>query len=200
MLNVNSIVFDYPDVRLLQDISFTVNAGCMLHLQGGNGSGKTTLLKLLAGLIRPEEGHIDYDGVSIHNDISSYQRRLGYVGHKTGVSRCLTVQEHCRFELQNDGLGLSMEELMEAFSLDGLQDVECGLLSQGQRRRVGLLRLLMSDASLWLLDEPLVALDKQAVDSLTQFIHIHLARGGQVVLTSHQPLPLSAGHCMEYHL
>ena len=200
MLNVNSLLFDYPDITLLKDITFRVDVGCLLHLRGSNGSGKTTLLKLLAGLLKPIEGFICYGGRSIYDDLSSYKRNICYVGHKTGASQLLTVRENCQFDLQRDRHGLSFSELIRSFSLDGLEDVECSLLSVGQRRRVGLLRLLMSDASLWLLDEPLVALDKQTIVSLTKFIQLHLARGGQVVLTSHQNLPLRRENYVEYHL
>jgi heme exporter protein A len=89
---------------------------------------------------------------------------------------------------------------MKRFSLLGLDDVLCGLLSAGQRRRVGLLRLLMSEASLWILDEPLVALDSAGVDVLMDCFSEHLDKGRQIVMTSHQEIPLLGHACQDYHL
>ncbi len=200
MLQVERLDFDYSDKPLLQGVQFSVNAGCLLHLRGGNGAGKTTLLKLLAGILRPTQGDIRYSGHSIIKDVAAYQQNICYVGHKAGVSQSLTVRENCRFELRRNRHTLPFEQFIKSFALEGLDDVPCGLLSVGQRRRVGLLRLAMSEASLWLLDEPLVALDQDAVAILMVSLNKHLARGGLVVLTSHQDLPLSQGNYQEYRL
>lgn len=200
MLDVEHLDFDYPDKQLLHGVQFTVNPGCLLHLRGGNGAGKTTLLKLLAGVLHPTQGDIRYCGHSIRKNVATYQRAICYVGHKTGVSQLLTVRENCRFELHRNDHTQSFEELIKRYDLQGLEDVVCGLLSAGQRRRVGLLRLAMSDASLWLLDEPLVALDKDAVSILMITLNQHLARGGLVVLTSHQNIPQGPGNYQEYCL
>ena len=200
MLAVKNLDFDYPDKVLLSGIQLSVETGCLLHLRGGNGTGKTTLLKLLAGLLIPLRGEVLYRGLSITDDVAAYQRNICYVGHKTGVSQLLTTRENCRFELHRSRCVLPFDELMTSFSLQGLEDVACGLLSVGQRRRVGLLRLLMSDAPLWLLDEPLVALDKDAIAILITSLDMHLASGGQVVLTSHQDLPLKQDNYQEYSL
>ena len=200
MLEILDLDFDYPDKSVLKAIQFAVPAGHLMHLRGGNGAGKTTLLKLLAGMLRPTKGDICYDRQSIHEDLPSYQQSICYIGHKTGVSQLLTVRENCRFDLRRDGTGLSFEALIHDFALEGLEDDVCGLLSVGQRRRVGLLRLLMSDAHLWLLDEPLVALDHHAVTMLMIAIQTHLANGGLVVLSSHQNLPLGTDNYQEYLL
>jgi len=200
MLEVIDLNFDYIDRPLLHGIEFSLNKGCLLHLRGANGSGKTTLLKLLAGLLQPDQGDIRYLGHSITDDLAAYQHDICYVGHKSGISQLLTIRENFCFELCNTRCQLSFTELMQIFSLQGLEDMPCGLLSAGQRRRVGLLRLLMSDASLWLLDEPLVALDKDAICILMTCLTDHLAQGGQVILTSHQRLPLNDGDYQEYHL
>lgn len=200
MLEVSNLDFDYPDKQVLHRVEFTVNPGCILHLRGGNGAGKTTLLKLLAGILHPERGDIRYCGHTITEDIATYQQHICYVGHKTGVSQLLTVRENCRFELHRDQSILSFDEMIKYFSLQGLEDVACNLLSVGQRRRVGLLRLLMSNAPLWLLDEPLVGLDKEAISLLIASLTKHQARGGQIVLTSHQNLPLGKENYQEYCL
>lgn len=200
MLQVIHLDFNYVDKQVLSDIGFSVPLGTLLHLRGSNGCGKTTLLKLLAGILSPERGEIRYGNQPIKNDLAAYQQQICYVGHKTGVSQLLTARENYRFELHRDKSSLSFEEMIKLFSLQGLEDIPCNLLSVGQRRRVALLRLLMSKAPLWLLDEPLVALDKEAIASLINVITNHLHCGGQVVLTSHQDLPLRKTDYLEYFL
>lgn len=200
MLEVNNVSFDYADKPLLHNVQFSVPAGHLLHLRGNNGTGKTTLLKLLSGMLRPLSGDICYQGQSIWQDLAVYQDAICYVGHKAGISQLLTVRENCRFALRHNPHQLSLEALLQRFALSGLEDVLCGVLSAGQRRRVGLLRLLMSDASLWLLDEPLVALDHDAVGLLMNCFSEHLNKGGQIILTSHQTIPLLNNHCLEYCL
>jgi heme exporter protein A len=200
MLEVKHLGFDYPDKQLLQGVEFVVPEGGLLHLRGSNGAGKTTLLKLLSGMLLPTQGEIHYCGRSIHDHIAVYQQNVCYVGHKSGISQLLTVRENCRFDLHQANQLLPFDDLIKSFSLSGLEDVQCGLLSVGQRRRVGLLRLAMTHASLWLLDEPLVALDNDAIAILMASLNTHLSRGGLVVLTSHQNLPLGQVNYQEYLL
>ena len=200
MLDVINLDFDYTDAPLLQSVNFTLSQGALLHLRGVNGSGKTTLLKLLAGLLHPQRGEIRYDGRSIHENMPQYQQEICYVGHKTGVSHILTVREAFRFEVQFQDQTASFNDVLSDFHLQGFEDVPCGLLSVGQRRRVALMRLLASPASLWLLDEPLVALDHKGVNILMSCIERHLAKGGQIILTSHQNLPLKTERFKEYCL
>ena len=197
MLDVKEIEFEYPDKHVLRDISFTLKPGCLLHLQGSNGSGKTTLLKVLAGILQPSFGDISLSGCSVTTDKTTYQKEVCFVGHKTGVNQLLTPREHYRFDLLDTG---SFSTLTQTFSLKGLEDTPCGLLSVGQRRRVSLLRLLVSKASLWLLDEPLVALDQSTIARVMDVVNMHLDRGGMVILTSHQDVPSKPKRFQEYRL
>ncbi len=185
VLEVCDLGFDYPDKSLLRQVRFVVTPGTLLHVQGDNGVGKTTLLKLLAGLLSPSTGDLRYAGTSIYNDLNLYQKQICYVGHRTGVSQRLTVREYCQFDL--NGV-VRYEERLCSLGLNGLENVLCGLLSQGQRRRVGLLRLGVTEAPLWLLDEPFAGLDKDSTGLLMSQIKTHCSIGGQVVVTSHHPL------------
>lgn len=198
ILDVQNLHFDYPEQSVLHNVSFTVPEGCVLHLRGGNGAGKTTLLKLLAGLFVPSEGEIHYGEQSIAHDLPKYRESLCFIGHKTGVSSLLTVREQCYFDLQNHAAAPSVNEIMTTFALEGLMDVPCGLLSVGQQRRVALTRLLMSRATLWLLDEPFAALDAAGMEVLMRCLNTHLLKGGQAVLTSHQPVLV--GHGVNYQV
>jgi heme exporter protein A len=199
MLDIVNLNFDYPEKSVLHDIHFSVPAGSLLHLRGGNGAGKTTLIKLLASLLCPTTGDIQYKKISIYQDIMAYRQKICYVGHKTGLSLALTVEENCRFDLHYEK-GKPIDKLLPLFGLQGLEQAICGLLSVGQRRRLGLLRLLMSDAPLWLLDEPLVALDTKAIDIFMEHMDNHLSQGGLVILTSHQQLPMTTRSYQEYCL
>ncbi|KGP63195.1 cytochrome C biogenesis protein CcmA [Legionella norrlandica] len=200
MLDVIELDFDYYDQPLLRKISLHLLAGDLLHLKGANGAGKTTLLKLISGLLKPEKGEIHFEGESIHKDLASYQKKICFVGHKSGINPFLTLKENCFFDVHFPADGLSIVSLCSLFHLEHHLDYPCGLLSSGQKRQVALLRLWMTQAKLWLLDEPLVALDAFALATLMSKIKEHRARGGAVLLTSHQDLPLSKADYGEYYL
>jgi heme exporter protein A len=176
MLQVTDLIFDYSDKLLLQNVNFSVKPGTVLHIQGKNGVGKTTLLKLLAGLLQPIKGHITGAGQSC------------YVGHQNGVNLSLTPDEHMRFDLGVQDKAI-LDKALTRLNLKNARDTPCGLLSAGQKRRVGLLRLLIMEAKLWLLDEPLVGLDTAGMDILGDLIKAHLKQAGMVILTAHQVLP-----------
>lgn len=200
MLQVNNLSFDYVDNPVLKNIDFELPAGKLMHLQGENGSGKSTLLKIIAGLISPTEGDIRYNDEPIEFIKSNYQRNLCYVGHKLGISPVLSAQENCHFDLQHGRRVIDWVRSVEQLSLTGLDQVPCGLLSAGQRRRVALLRLQMSNAKIWLLDEPFVSLDNQTILFLTEQLLNHLSHGGAVILTSHQSIPFPPDLYLEYCL
>ena len=189
MLDVRHLDFDYPDKPLLKNISFFLAESQLLHLQGENGKGKTTLLRILAGLLQPTAG-----------EVFCTEEALSYIGHKTGVSALLTPREHWRLELLQNKDKAAFEAVSQQLGLLGMEDTLCGLLSAGQRRRVGLMRLLISRAKLWLLDEPFSALDVQTVFVLKTIIEKHLAERGSVILTSHQTLPFDHASYMAYRL
>jgi heme exporter protein A len=188
MLKVNALAFDYIDKPVLSDVQFSLSAGKLLHLQGGNGVGKTTLLRLLAGLLQPSSGGIFWNDASINDDLPSWQQRICYVGHKMGLCPDLTIRENCYFDLHWQRRQVSFPDLLKRFNLSALADIPCGKLSQGQKRRAALLRFAMTDARVWLLDEPFVALDRPSMEVLAQCLKQHLAGNGLIVMTSHQSL------------
>lgn len=204
MLNVINLDFDYQDQPLLHRVTFHLPSGGLLHLRGANGAGKTTLLKLIAGLYSPLNGEIQFLEQNIEKDRAAYQEQLCFVGHKTGINPNLTLRENCYFDLHvSSTLSRKIEQIEELafiFKLEHHLDSSCGLLSAGQRRQVGLLRLWMSDAKLWLLDEPLVALDDRSIELVMTKIGTHRKQGGAVLLTSHQQLPLNRSEYQEYCL
>lgn len=200
MLAVANLSFNYHDKPLLKSIQFNLPTGKLLHLRGNNGSGKTTLLQLLAGLRYPQEGEIRYNGHLISDDLQNYQRQLCFVGHKLGFNPNLTIRENCFFDCDEGPKNASLEDLLLKFNLQGLDNLLFYALSAGQKRRAGLLRLALSQANIWLLDEPLVTLDKDTIVQLMSLLKNHLLQGGQIILTSHQALPLDGVDCLEYVL
>ncbi len=199
MLKVINLDFDYQDCLLLKQVSFHLPAGALMHLKGANGAGKTTLLRLIVGLYQTASGQILFQGTPIETDLAFYQQQICYVGHQTGLNPCLTVRENCNFDLHHKPKN-DFAELISVFKLDKFLDYPCSILSSGQKRQVSLLRLWMTDASLWILDEPLVALDDAAQSLLMKHLLRHKQKGGSILLTSHQQLPLASGDYLEYSL
>lgn len=198
MLEIIDLDVYHTDHTLLSGVSFTLNSGELIHIQGANGVGKTTLLNILAGIYLPDNGSVMFNNQLIHHDLPGYQRQLCYVGHKTGVSQHLTPRTHCRFDLNIDPL--TAEKWLSNINLMEHADLPCGQLSYGQRKLVGLLRLNLELKKLWLLDEPFVGLDASAVQSLVLQIQAHLAVGGMIVLTSHQTIPQTLTNYSSYIL
>jgi heme exporter protein A len=181
------------DRTLFRDLDFELEAGELLHLKGENGSGKTTLLRALAGLLLPESGEIRWRGENIRRLREEYTRHLLYLGHLNGIKGDLTAVENLRIAAVLDGFRLTEArawEVLGEIGLRGHEDLPSKHLSQGQKRRVALARLLVNQASLWVLDEPFTALDVAAVQLLQEVIRQHIDNGGLVVVTTHQAVAM----------
>lgn len=189
MLTVTGLSFHYPHLLLFKNIHFSLEAGKLLHLQGKNGAGKTTLLRLLAGLMEPTTGEIFYQGKPIHKDLKQYQKNIGYISHKSGINPLLTVSEQAYFDSHWPKNAKPLTEGLMEFQLDKMALKPCYQLSQGQLHKLSLLRLRLMDKPLWLLDEPFVALDEDAIKRLANLFLEQLKKGGQIIITSHQSLP-----------
>jgi len=180
LLNLSELRCERDQRVLFQNLSLIVHAGEAVELTGHNGSGKTTLLRCIAGL------SVEYDGdIQIEDFI--------YLGHASGLSSLLSVRENQRWYASIGGLKVSETELDVALSqvgLAGYQDVTCAQLSAGEKRRVNLSRLLFSRRALWLLDEPLTALDVDGVNLVRELISLHCQSGGATLYATHQPLAL----------
>ena len=171
---------------LFLDLAFAVDAGATLLVMGPNGAGKTTLIRTIAGLLRPATGQVRLEGGAPDHALSE---QCHYVGHLAAVKAGLTVGENasfwCRFL---GGAWDRLDAALAAFGLAALRDIPAGYLSAGQKRRLGLARLLLADRPVWLLDEPTASLDSAAQDVLTRVVNKHLAAGGLVVAATHTPL------------
>ena len=194
MLEVSNLACTRGDHRLFSGLNFTLNAGQIMLVQGKNGSGKTSLLRIMCGFVMPDEGDIVWRGVRIRELDEDYYGELLYLGHLNAIKDELSALENLRISAGLSGVELEEAEAMEALRRMGLRGREMlptKVLSQGQRRRVALARLLVSDAKLWILDEPLTALDVGAVALVQELITEHLAQQGMVIFTTHQPLQVA---------
>ncbi len=189
--------------RLFQSLDFSLAAGELLEVTGPNGSGKTSLLRMLCGLLSPSAGEILWQGANIRTLKEEYLNQLAYLGHANGVKAELSAAENLRISAGLAGVSYGMSKIgaaLERMGLDESEDSPAKRLSQGQQRRLALARLLIGDKALWILDEPLTALDKTAVHLVESVIAEHLEGGGLAVLTTHQPLDVSAGKTVRINL
>lgn len=178
---------------LFSDLSFSLSEGELLHLKGGNGAGKTSLLRIICGLSQPESGEIRWNEAVIGSMGDGFRRDICYLGHANALQEALSVQENLGFIATLGGHPADATTIGAALARLGVRATQQRLvrhLSQGQKRRVALTRLLLTSARLWVLDEPFVALDARGLGALSDIIAAHLERGGLVILTSHQAVDI----------
>lgn len=203
MLEAQDLACVRGERRLFAGLGFRLDAGELLWLQGRNGAGKTSLLRMILGLLPPEEGDIRWRGESIRTLAEDYRAELCYLGHLNAIKEELTPLENLLAAAALAGETLSEDDAIDALEqvgLAGREDLACKYLSQGQKRRVALARLVHERRPLWVLDEPFVALDVAAVDWLAGLISGHLQRGGLTVMTTHQPVAIPAGAVRELRI
>jgi heme exporter protein A len=179
MLSTSDLAVARGGVTVLQGLTFALLPGQALILRGPNGSGKTTLLRTLAGLQPPAAGafHLPPDSVA-------------YAAHADGLKSTLTVAENLSFWSQIYG-GPAIDPAFTALNLTQLTRRRAGELSAGQKRRLGLARLLVTGRPVWLLDEPTVSLDVASVALFAEVVRAHLSKGGLAVIATHVDLGLS---------
>ncbi len=203
MLQGISLACVRGDRELFKDINFSLEAGGLMQVRGPNGSGKTSLLRMLCGLSNPAAGEILWSGTSIRDLNGDYFAAMTYIGHLSGTKDDLTVIENLQISSALAGFEINdaqASEALEYMGLGGREVLPVKVLSQGQRRRVALARLLVCKTSLWILDEPLVALDVLAVKLIQELLEQHLKQGGMVVMTTHQEIDLTATSTTQLHL
>jgi heme exporter protein A len=202
MLSVSNLSCSRGDKRLFSGVSFSLQAGQWLHLEGDNGVGKTSLLRLVCGLSALEQGEICWQGQSTVKNPEAFRADLAYLGHQLALKDDLTPLENLQAGAAVGGRQLSQQDALSALAqlgLRGREHLPVRVLSQGQKRRTALARLWVSTARLWILDEPFVALDTAAQNALSAVIQRHLAQQGMVLLTSHQAVSLE-GQGLSYRL
>ncbi len=203
MLEATGLQCVRGDRVLFQHVDVNVGASELLYVSGENGAGKTTLLRMLCGLVRPNAGEICWNATGIHRLHEEYYENLLYIGHLGGIKSELTAVENLRMACVLGGSPITETAAWDALvqmGLKGREDLSTKVLSQGQKRRVALARLLVSQAKLWVLDEPFVALDVKAVDLIQTVLAQHLEKSGIIVLTTHQEFTVASGTTKSLHL
>jgi heme exporter protein A len=172
---------------VFSNLSFNVAPGQCVELRGANGTGKSSLLRMIAGLVKVASGNLTLDGAA------EFATACHYVGHQDGLKTALTVSENLKFWSSCFG-GADIETALHAFALAPLRDEPVQVLSAGQKRRMSLARLMLVHRPVWLLDEPMTALDANAQMKLLQAMQRHLDANGIVVVATHSDLGFEAHH------
>jgi heme exporter protein A len=178
-------------VTLFRDVGFGVTSGEWLALRGSNGSGKTTMLRCVVGLTRPDAGEVLWDGAPASRESAAFRESLCYGGHLPGIKDDLTADENLSALVALRGRSADGEARRTALARVGLEKrrhLQARRLSAGQRRRIGLARLVLERAALWALDEPFTALDYEGQRLFERLLAEHLAGGGMAIIATHHPL------------
>jgi heme exporter protein A len=202
MLSVMDLSCHRGDRSLYSGVGFQLRAGNCLHLQGSNGAGKTSLLRQVSGLSPVSEGEVSWCGKPIKDNEYFCAERI-YLGHDLAMKEDLSAMENLKMDAAIAGQSVHPDKVFSALKrlgLKGREHLPLRVLSQGQKRRAALAKLLTRRAALWILDEPVVALDVPSQTAITQILTAHLDEGGMVLFTSHQHLPLPSTSIASYRL
>ena len=185
-LIVNNLSCQRGYKLLFENLSFELNSGEVLKISGPNGSGKTSLMKILAGLNSFETGSIEYDNIKINSE--KYNLDFLYLGHLAALSPELSCLENLKYtaHLGNNNLNPDFSDALTKVGLEKFENELVGKLSAGQKKRIALSLLFITQSKVWLLDEPFSALDSQAIKIIESRIEEHCNSGGLCILTTHQ--------------
>ena len=191
-LIIENLACQRGDKVLFHHLNLQIQAGDFVQIEGHNGIGKTSLLRIVAGLAIPLEGKVRWNSEEIFKQREAFNYDLLYLGHQSGIKPELNAWENLCFYQQISHCHQGDEILwnvLQTVGLLGREDIPAAQLSAGQQKRIALARLWLSEAPLWILDEPFNAIDKKGVAVLTVLFEQHAQRGGIVILTSHQEVP-----------
>ena len=178
---------------LFRGLGFALNPGELLLLEGQNGSGKTSLLRAIAGLLEFESGELLWDGRPVRDERQAFHAELVWMAHRVGLKSDLTLVENLQFESHlRWPSAADFDAVLARLGIDRLRRLPVRSLSAGQQRRVSLARMLLSRATLWLMDEPVTNLDRDGRKLVMTLAGEHLGRGGLCIMAAHQDIEIDA--------
>ena len=177
---------------LFKNLNFKLNNKQLLVIKGANGSGKTTLLKILSGLLKPISGSIIINKKNINILKDEYFKYFEYIGHENAIKTALTVRENLNFylKIKRNLTTKNFEKAIKIFNLKDLLDIKVENLSSGEKRRVSLSRLILSNSKIWFLDEPTNGLDKINTVNFFKILKQHLQLNGLAIVASHDDIKI----------
>ena len=185
LVKLNKIFVEKNDVSLLKDINIEIRSGDIVNIHGNNGVGKTTLLRIISGLCEPTSGEV------ILLDETELLDKIFILGHKNGIKHNLTIEENLLYSSENKNLS-EITTIIDSHGLISRKDVLIKHLSHGQQKRVSLMRALVNNYKIWLLDEPYSGLDKIGQEMLNQILVEHAMNEGAVVITNHDEIKIDS--------
>lgn len=192
-LNGSNLTLFRGERCLFKDLSFALNPGELLLLEGPNGSGKTSLLRAIGGLLELESGQIDWNDEPVSKERQYFQNSMVWMSHKVGLKADLTLVENLQYEAKlRPQADLGFEDVVKRLGLGRLQRLPLRSLSAGQQRRVSLARMLLSSAPLWMMDEPVSNLDSDGRALTRTLLKEHLEAGGMAIVAAHQDIDIDA--------
>ena len=183
-LQINFLELYRNDDRIFSEISFDLSEGQHLLISGANGTGKTSLLRVICGLTAPTGGTILWNQLATNNIDCRYYEHLAYLGHKNALIPELTARENLEYTFEGNQSMNRTSSVLEAFDLNNYLDQYAEKLSNGQIRKIALSRILLSEKTLWILDEPVANLDTSGTQFLLAEMQAHLGQGGMLITTS----------------
>jgi len=183
-LQINFLELYRNDDRIFSEISFDLSEGQHLLISGANGTGKTSLLRVICGLTIPTGGTILWNQLATNNIDCRYYEHLAYLGHKNALIPELTARENLEYTFEGNQSMNRTSSVLEAFGLNKYLDQFAEKLSNGQIRKIALSRILLSEKTLWILDEPVANLDTSGTQFLLTEMQAHLDQGGMLITTS----------------
>ncbi|SVA33068.1 uncharacterized protein METZ01_LOCUS85922 [marine metagenome] len=183
-LQINFLELYRNDDRIFSEISFDLSEGQHLLISGANGTGKTSLLRVICGLTIPTGGTILWNQLATNNIDCRYYEHLAYLGHKNALIPELTARENLEYTFEGNRSINRTSSVLEAFDLNNYLDQYAEKLSNGQIRKIALSRILLSEKTLWILDEPVANLDTSGTQFLLTEMQAHLDQGGMLITTS----------------
>lgn len=189
-LRVENLTGGYNQIPVLKDLNFTINDGELVALIGLNGAGKSTTIKEIIGLLQPQQGRIELDGLTINKDPESYRSKIGYIPESPLLYEELTLKEHLEvtamaYNIEEKEAWKRAEPLLKTFRLDQRLEWFPANFSKGMKQKVMILCAFLVEPSLYIIDEPFLGLDPLAIHSLLELMQSFKVQGSSILMSTH---------------